>query len=122
MSKCLQLTYDSSLTLTTKFENPTPAPGVFFIKQVPATDSKGENYTINITESGIISFISNKILETSNYVIIKDSNPNKVITTATFIVPANNQTGKFIPGTYVSENGSKVVVDNSNIRKLCVKY
>ncbi len=122
MVQCLQLTYDSSLTTSTKFESLNPTPGVSFVKSVPATDKNGVEYILYITESGNISLTTGLVIETSNYAVVKKENLKKVLAYITFVVPAVYTTGLFVEGTYESSNGSKITVDSTPVRKLCVKY
>jgi len=121
MVKCINLTYDSSLTVSTKFESITPTLGVSFVKSVPATDSNGAEYILYITEAGNVSLGTGLVIETSNYAVVKKDNLKKVLAYTTFVVPAVYSTGLFLEGTYESQGGSKIVVDSTPVRKFCVR-
>lgn len=124
MTKFLYLTYDinSDKIKESLIPNPTPDQGFFFITYLLGTDPKGNKYNIISQGAGIdldpnsINYYLNEIISVS-----KISDPINCIASTSFLTFNTKKDNRLVPNTYTSNNGSKLIVNNTNIRKLCIK-
>jgi len=121
MVKCLKLTYSIDEYISSKFTSTADSPGEIYLFSLPAKDDKGNIYTLEVQQNGILPVGTSVSKQVSYYTISKNDNPNKVIANPVFSIPTTSSTGIFLPGTYCSPDGSKLVVNETNTRILTVK-
>lgn len=122
MVKYLHLSYDKNNIVESIISSSTPTPGLINVWQVNAIDSNGVQYIIYDTFSNVNSDTTSEIISGTDLItIIKKNNPNKVVSDLVFVTKSFSKTNRLVPGEYVSKNGSKWLIDESPIRKMCIK-
>jgi len=122
MKKCLQLSYDVSGYIPQSFfSTEKPIPGQIYLFEVDAKDSDGKKYKIQVQQNGIIPKDKTIVKQYSNYAVYSVENPDKLIADISFSIPTYVSNGFFVVGKYESVDGSKLVVNETNIRKLCIR-
>lgn len=121
MSKFLKLSYDAGKVLESVFTTSSPTPGKIYLFRLDAVDENGNLYGLEVSQNAIIPDNSEIVKQTANYAIYEQKNPNKLLAYITFVVPTYVSSGDFVIGSYCSPNGSKITINETKIRKLCVK-
>jgi len=121
MGKVLHLSYDASKVLQSNFETSSPTPGKIYLFKLDAVDQSGNLYGLEVSQNAIIPAGETIVKQTANYAIYEQKNPNKLLAYITFAVPTYVESGDFVIGSYCSPNGSKITIDETKIRKLCVR-
>lgn len=117
----LKLSYDAKKVLESVFNTSTPTPGKIYLFELDAVDENDNLYRLQVSQNAIIPEGATVVRQTANYSIFAQSNPNKQIAYITFAIPTFVDSGDFVQGSYCSSNGSKITIDETPIRKLCVK-
>lgn len=117
----LRLTYDVKKVVESVFNTTSPTPGKIYLFELDAKDEKDNLYRLQVSQNAIIPKGETVVKQTSNYSVFDQKNPDKLLAYITFVIPTYVDSGDFVIGSYTSPNGSKITIDESPVRKLCVK-
>lgn len=121
MVRFIKLSYDASKVLVSEFNTASPTPGKIYLFELDGVDANGNLYKLKVSQNAIIPNNASVVEQVANYAVSAVSNPTVLLAYTTFVVPTYVSSGDFVEGTYVSQNGSKIVIDSTPIRKLCLK-
>ena len=119
--KCLYLEYNVSEDYkATYFNSDIPDKGLYHFFELPGKDRKCKPYIFNLTHYGFIPDSATTLSLIATFNIYAKNNPNKIVSSVVFNTKTNRD-GIFLPGTYYSPDGSKLIVDNTSIRKFYLR-
>lgn len=121
MVKCFKLYYSTKKYQLSEFNTSSPTPGKIYLFELDAKDDHNNTYRLHVNQSAIIPDQAQIVSQPSNYAIYSLKEPSKLLAYITFVIPTYVSSGDFVPGEYYSSNGSKIIIDQSDVRKLCVR-
>ena len=105
----------------TVFTTATPTPGKIYLYELLGYDDSGKKYKIFVRQDAIIPNNDKVVNQVSSYSIFEESNPSVLLVYTTFVIPTYVDSGDFLTGTYTSQNGSKITIDSTPVRKMTLK-